>query len=69
MVTPEIDTAPSPDWVRAYELELIVADVLEALDQVADYWADRPVAHTATWKDHPALVAAHVRHLIEGGAQ
>ena len=59
----------SPAEIEAYELELIVADVLEACDQVADYWADLPVRHTATWKDHPALVAAHVRHLIEGGAQ
>lgn len=69
MVTPDVDAAPTSDWVRAQELDYIISDVLEALDQVAAYWADRPVAHTATWKDHPALVAAHVRHLIEDGDQ
>ena len=66
MATPEIDTAPSPDWVRAYELELILADVLEALDQVEVLVAEGRLSEYALGQ---ADLAARVRSLIEDGDQ
>lgn len=66
MASPEIDAAPSPDWVRAQELDYILSDVLEALDQVEFLVAEGRLSEYALGQ---ADLAARVRSLIEDGNQ